>query len=549
MPNSSNQFPHLSLRLVKEGIAAPPSGGGGVSATTAANRGDAWGHSSKLKSSVDLITTNWKEEKKRREEEGKPELPEVVSFILRVDPDLFDADALKSFEIEVVADVEQGYIIGASADTELSELREKIEQFINSQRGGGKVPEIWEILEGTQRPEYILSDGLKAEWNQILEQQEYIVDIGVSCINIQEQYPRCPKRKESESNEKYQKRVHRWLNKHNLSLEDWDNLYSERTDDLQKFINQYNGEILRNISGDEIGTSRLPDSFSCRIRILGKGLKDLVLNFPYIFDVSEPDEFSTPTVTPNQSESDREVFTLESPSPDAPRVCVIDSGIQERHPKLRDAIDSQHSRSWVPGERDMTADYVLGGGHGTRVAGAILYPLGISQSDPQKAICWIQNARILDCDNYLPKDLFPPEVLEEIVQFYYHFTRTRIFNHSVAGISPCPTQLMTPWAAAIDKLTWEKEGNVLFIVATGNIDANRSFDDRPSVSEHMQNGLNYPDYLLSPFARVANPAQSFQALTVGSVAHVTYHAPPLRSIAELDMKGGIKTQKPLYPIL
>ncbi len=341
MPNSSNQFPHLSLRLVKEGIAAPPSGGGGVSATTAANRGDAWGHSSKLKSSVDLITTNWKEEKKRREEEGKPELPEVVSFILRVDPDLFDADALKSFEIEVVADVEQGYIIGASADTELSELREKIEQFINSQRGGGKVPEIWEILEGTQRPEYILSDGLKAEWNQILEQQEYIVDIGISCINIQEQYPRCPKRKESESNEKYQKRVHKWLNKHNLSLEDWDNLYSERTDDLQKFINQYNGEILRNISGDEIGTSRLPDSFSCRIRILGKGLKDLVLNFPYIFDVSEPDKFSTPTVTPNQSESDREVLTLESPSPDAPRVCVIDSGIQERHPKLRDAIDSQ----------------------------------------------------------------------------------------------------------------------------------------------------------------------------------------------------------------
>jgi len=442
MPNSSNQFPHLSLRLVKEGIAAPPSGGGGVSATTAANRGDAWGHSSKLKSSVDLITTNWKEEKKRREEEGKPELPEVVSFILRVDPDLFDADALKSFEIEVVADVEQGYIIGASADTELSELREKIEQFINSQRGGGKVPEIWEILEGTQRPEYILSDGLKAEWNQILEQQEYIVDIGVSCINIQEQYPRCPKRKESESNEKYQKRVHKWLNKHNLSLEDWDNLYSERTDDLQKFINQYNGEILRNISGDEIGTSRLPDSFSCRIRILGKGLKDLVLNFPYIFDVSEPDEFSTPTVTPNQSESDREVFTLESPSPDAPRVCVIDSGIQERHPKLRDAIDSQHSRSWVPGELNMTADYVPGGGHGTRVAGAILYPLGISQSDPQKAICWIQNARILDCDNYLPKDLFPPEVLEEIVQFYYHRTKTRIFNHSVAGISPpesvCP---------------------------------------------------------------------------------------------------------------
>jgi len=531
MPDSSNHFPHLSLRLVKDGMASL-SGGGKDSARTLENRGDVGGHGTNLKSSVDLITANWKEEKKKREEEGKPELPDAVSFILQVDPGLFDADALKGFGIEVVADLEQGYIIGASADTELSELRKKIEQFINSQRGGGRVPKIWEILEGTQRPEYILSDGLKAEWNQILEQQEYIVDIGVSCINIQEQYSRCPKRKEPESDEKYQKRVNKWLDKHNLSPRDWDDLYSERTDKLQEFINQYNGEILRNIAGDEIGISRLPDSFSCRIRILGKGLKDLVLNFPYIFDVSEPDEFSAPSVTPNESDSDRETFTLEAPDQNAPKVCVIDSGIQELHPKLRAAIDSNHSKSWVPGQLDMTADYVRGGGHGTRVAGAILYPLGIPLTGCQQAICWIQNAKILDGGNQLPKKLFPPEVLEEIVEFYHDQTRTRIFNHSVAGISPCRTQSMTPWAAAIDKLTWERD--VLFIVAAGNIEANASFVTRPSISAHMQAGRIYPDYLLSPSARVANPAQSLQALTVGSVSHSSYLNPPLRSLAEAD---------------
>lgn len=534
MPDRSDKFPHLSLRLVKEGMAYAPSGGRGGSATTLANKGNAGGHSSKLKSSVDLITTNWKKEKEKRKKEGKPELPDAVSFILQVDPGLFDADALKSFGIEVVADLEQGYIIGASADTELSELRKKIEQFINSQRGGGKVPEIWEILEGTQRPEYILSDGLKAEWNQILEQQEYIVDIGVSCINIQEQYQRCPKRRESESNEKYQKRVNKWLDKHNLSPEDWDDLYSERTEKLEEFISQYNGEILRNIAGDEIGISRLPDSFSCRIRILGNGLKDLVLNFPYVFDVSEPDEFSAPSVTPNGSDSNRETFTLEAPDPNAPKVCVIDSGIQELHPKLRVAIDSQRSRSWVPGELDMTADYVQGGGHGSRVAGAILYPRGIPSTGFHKATCWVQNARILDSGNQLPKKLFPPEVLEEIVEFYHSKTRTRIFNHSVAGIYPCRTQSMTPWAAAIDKLTWEKQGDVLFIVAAGNIEANASFVTRLSISAHMQAARGYPDYLLSPSARIANPAQSFQALTVGSVSHSSYQNPPLKSIAEAD---------------
>lgn len=533
MPDRSEQLPHISLRLVKEGIASAPQGGGGrVSATTLANRGDAGGHGNKLKSSIDLIAINWQEEKKRREEEGRPELPDAVSFILQVDPDLFDADALKSFGIEVVADLEQGYIIGASADTELSELRKKIEQFINSQRGGGKVPEIWQVLEGTKRPEYILSDSLKAEWDRILEQQEYIVDIGVACIDIQEQYSRCPKRKENEGDKKYQQRVNKWLDKHNLSSKEWDDLYSERTDQLQGFINQYNGEILKIISGEEIGVSRLPDSFSCRIRILGKGLKDLVLNFPYIFDASEPDEFNPPLVTPNGSESDRELFTLEPPDPNAPKVCVIDSGIQELHTKLRVAIDSQYSKSWVPGELDMTADYVRGGGHGTRVSGAVLYPRGIPSTDRQKAICWIQNARILDRNNQLPKRLFPPEVLEEITGFYHDHTGTRIFNHSVAGIAPCRTQSMTPWAAAIDKLTWEKD--VLFIVAAGNIEANASFVTRPSIYAHLQAGRFYPEYLLTSSARVANPAQSFQALTVGSIAHTTYQNPPLISVAEAD---------------
>ncbi len=113
---------------------------------------------------------------------------------------------------------------------------------------------------------------------------------------------------------------------------------------------------------------------------------------------------------------------------------------------------------------------------------------------------------------------------------YYRQTRTRIYNHSIAGISPCRTQSMTPWAAAIDKLSWEND--VLFIVAAGNIEALRNFVARPSIATHIQARRNYPEYLLKPSARVANPAQSFQALTVGSVAHNTYSNPPLKSIAE-----------------
>lgn len=526
-------FPHLRLRLVSQGIATSSGGGRKASSTTAANKGDAGGHGRKLRSSVDAITSSWSAEQQRREEEGEPDLPDAVSFILEVDPDTFDADALKSFGIEVVADLEEGYIIGASADTELSELREKIEKFMNAEYGGGKVPEIWQLIEGTRRPEYILSDRLKDEWERISATQEYIVDVGISCIDIREQYSRCPKRESYKTDEGYQKGVDKWLSKHNLTRVEWDNLYFDRSDQLENFIKQYNGEILQNIEGTETGISRLPDSFSCRVRISGRGLKDLVLNFPYIFDVSEPDEFILPPIASEIRGGDRDDFTLELPDPSAPKVCVIDSGIQEQHRLLRSAIDSSQSKSWVPGEA-LTADYVVSGGHGTRVAGAILYPYGIPKTGQLEAICWLQNARILDRDNYLPKDIFIPEVLEEIVEHYYSLTRTRIFNHSITGVIPCRTQSMSAWAAAIDKLTWDRGGDILLIVASGNLHPTLSRIARPSLAQHLEAGRSYPDYLQEKSARVANPAQSFQALTVGSVAHTTYRKPSLRSLAEQD---------------
>jgi hypothetical protein len=111
MSEQLNQFSHLPLRLTNEGTAAsPPGGGRKPSTTTLANKGDAGGHGSKLKSSISSIVSNWEKEREKRKEDGKPDLPDAISFILQVDPHLFDAGALKSFGIEIVADLEEGYI-------------------------------------------------------------------------------------------------------------------------------------------------------------------------------------------------------------------------------------------------------------------------------------------------------------------------------------------------------------------------------------------------------------------------------------------------------
>jgi hypothetical protein len=536
MVERSDRFPHIQLSLAKEGIAAPQGRGRKKDPQTLANSGDRWGHGSRLKSSVSSITANWKDTQEKREEEEQPELPKSRRIILKVDPNSFDPESLKSYGIELIAEIEDGYIIGASADLKLSELRKKIGKFIREEHGGGKIAEIWELIDGIKKPEYILSPELMAHWDLVKDGQIYTVDVGIACVGIKSKLPNCPKRETNESDEHFEKRVNRWIEKRQLTDQEWEAIAWERQDEFEFFIQAYQGSIIKGFQdeGGIIGTARLPDSFSCRLQISGKGLKDLVFNFPYLFDVSEPDEFAEFKVEREAlSDVDTPTFKLQAPKLNAPKVCVIDSGIQERHPLLKAAIDSDNSRSWVPKETDQTADYVSHGGHGTRVAGAVLYPITIPRIGKEKAICWIQNARVLAVDCKLPKQLFPPKLLGDIVDFYHSKKNTRIFNHSIAGTLPCPTQYMSPWAAAIDNLTWKND--ILFIVAAGNLPFRGKIGyTRLSVKDHLAANRLCPDYLLENSCRIANPAQSFQALTVGSISPASYHALPYSSISQKD---------------
>ncbi|MEG4960184.1 MULTISPECIES: S8 family peptidase [unclassified Microcoleus] len=539
MVERSDRFPHIQLSLAKEGIAASLPKGGKPNAITSANASNRQGHGSKLKSSLDSLIFQWQDTQKTREEEEKPPLPEkAIPIILQIDPTAFDAEDIRKYGIEVIAELENGYIIGASADdSEFSELEKKLQKFIKAERGASKVAAIWDFIEGSKRPEYVLSPELLNQWQQITDEKIYTVDIGIACLGMKSQLPNCPEIKPDESEEKFTKRFRKWGKKRDLNYEQWDDIKWQRENEFTKFVQAYRGEILNTVDGAIPQSSQLPDSFSCRIQISGKGLKDLVFNFPYIFDVNLPDEFTKFVPQENLSDVDAPVFQLEQPESNAPNVCVIDSGIQENHSLLQAAIDSGNSKSWVPGETDKTADYVSNGGHGTRVAGAVLYPITIPRIGNEKAVCWIQNARVLDAKCQIPTQLFEPNLLGDIVEFYHSKTKTRIFNHSITRSVPCGTQYMSAWAAGMDNLTWEKD--ILFIVAAGNLPLSGEIsgereDTRLSVQEHLAANRLCPDYLLENSCRIADPAQSFQALTVGSISLASYRELSSSSISQKD---------------
>lgn len=406
------------------------------------------GHGSRIKNLTSSVVNDWQTAQEKRKEEGKPKLPEAISLILQIDPDTFDLDELRTSDIEIISELENGFIIGASKDIDLSELQKKIEKFFQEKKGGNVVAKILDIRDSHQRPEFILSPTLLENRNQISDEQIYVVDVGISCLGTKSKliskYPEKPQETDyksaedySKALEKYGQKINKWIEKRDLTWEEWDDFALERKEDLTNFVEKdYQGQIYRISDGKEPRFSEAPDSFSCRISISGKGLKDLVYTFPYVFEVTEPDkiQFNQSDTSENANQSS---FKLESPDTNAPKVCVIDSGIQEHHPLLAKAIDSNYSKSWVIGDQNRTADLVSNGGHGTRVAGAILYPREIPQQGKQNAVCWLQNARILDSNGRLSNKLYPPTLLEDIIEIYHKQTATRIFNHSLAGDVPC----------------------------------------------------------------------------------------------------------------
>jgi len=513
---ANNEFQHI---VIKKIIDAPPKKPKMVSRKknekTEANKRNRQSHSLNLYNSTYEIRKEWELDQIERQKDNMPQVPSSIPLFLKIDPINLPIEDLRVFGIEVIGELEEGYIIGSAANISLSELEKKISKFAEGVES--KAAGLWEIFHGKNwRPNHILSPALLEEWATISDYHQLVLDVGIACLGTI-YVPQHPENRRNQL-KNYGKSLNTWEEKKEIALTSWKKLALERAELLRNFVEEYQGKIIELYEGEIVSNSHLPDSFTCRLRISGKGFKDLVLNFPFVFDISEVQEIKILTnENIDEEKKDSKDFNLIEPESHSPYVCVIDSGIQERHVLLKNAIDIKSSRSWVDSPTDV-ADYIKGGGHGTRVAGAVIYPREIFKSNNYQAVCWIQNARVLDSNNIMPINLFPPKLLEEIVNhFYFSTTKTRIYNQSINTVYPCRVVHMSPWAAAIDNLTWKND--ILFVISAGNIDIDRpSFSNlRLGIRDHLRSGRNYPKYFLEKSARISDPAQSLQAITVGSV--------------------------------
>lgn len=486
------KFPHL--KFVKKVTGRPTYGiSPRISKISDYNRAHRLEHSENLSARAKKTHNEWVKVFEERKSEGLPKLEkEITPVFFQINPNILAPDFdLESLGIEIISEEEDGYIIGASSDG-LRTLQEKIHGFIDAQRSTGKIADLWKIIDGERdiwKPQHILSKQLWSIWNTIDDEEIFEVEVSVAFTKPLKAPPDPTKQGAEKRIEKYEQAVI-----------DRDSLMLQRQDHFEAFINFY-GNLTSSII-------ELDDSFACRVSITGKGLKDLVINYQYVFEVTEIEPLQIQTGEDQTQEIDE--IDILPPDENAPEIGIIDSGIMEGHRFLTDAIILANSKSYVTDDPS-TADHVKGGGHGTKVAGAILYPQGISNLDfPYKLPCYVRNLRVLNNDNNL-SSFYPAELMQKVIK---DNTDCKIFNMSINTRSPFRPKHMSTWAAMLDKLSYQDD--ILFVISAGNI----SFQ---TIKNALESGFSYPKYLTSPRCRIANPGHSCFSLTVGSINHCRFN--------------------------
>ena len=530
---ANHAFEHLPLVRREDGPARYARPRFSDSPQTITNRTNRGVHSASLNGQVTSVTANWRTKLDARTQAGLPAIDKGIPLLLQIDPTLDIDDLRQHFGFEIISEQDDGFVIVASEDESLAYFQRKLNEFIGTIEGPirgsagiAKIHKLREDLTSEERLQRILTERLFAELPLLDTDEQYIVDVSISCQGNWT-LPKKPKRGRKYTEKTWAKKEAEWSQDRNEAYENWDQLKDQRLATVQTFIEFYHGEI----TGDAAPNSDVPpDYFELRVRLPGRGLKDLILNHPFIFEVAEPDEIELPQQHARQLRDIQTRLTITPPAQNAPVVCVIDSGIQEEHLHLEPAIDKETSHCFLPAtSTNEVADYVANGGHGTRGAGAVLYADDIPEAGTVESQTWIQNARVLNADCKMPEKLLPPALIRDVIQHYHLGPRkTRIFNHSINADAPCRTKHMSAWAAEIDRLCNERD--ILVIQSIGNIESSCPAP-KAGVAEFLSGGKTYPDYLGEQSCRLSNPSQSLQALTVGSVAYGVYEQHDWRSIA------------------
>lgn len=203
-------------------------------------------------------------------------------------------------------------------------------------------------------------------------------------------------------------------------------------------------------------------------------------------------------------------LTLPVAGDEVPHVCLFDTGVNNGHPLLRNAISDEDKHSVEPGWGVNDTE-----GHGTEMAGLAL--LG-NLTDALSTQASISVAHRLESVKLIPHDganggdpqlhgyLTTEAVARPSITAPH---RQRVFSMAITAKDNRDRGRPSAWSATIDRLAYDAdeqgEAPKLFVVSAGNIEDPNAW-------------MHYPNR--NALDGIHDPAQAWNALTVGAMTHL-----------------------------
>jgi hypothetical protein len=242
---------------------------------------------------------------------------------------------------------------------------------------------------------------------------------------------------------------------------------------------------------------------------------------------------------PDLSGPEQHELILESiermtpPGVQAPAVCLLDTGINRGHPLLVPILGEADNHT-VFGDGD-ASDACGGSGHGTGMGGLAAYGdlRGLMLSNEP----WVQTHRLEGVKIFNPVDPTEPDNYGSITKQGISRpeisapTRSRVYSLAITAQESDGKP--SSWSAALDSAAFgaEEPGEPkrLIIVSAGNV---------PIFDEEIT--YTYPTF--NHTSRIQDPAQAWNALTVGALTHreqVEETDPESRILQRMAAAGGL----------
>ncbi|UOM36699.1 S8 family peptidase [Acuticoccus sp. I52.16.1] len=271
----------------------------------------------------------------------------------------------------------------------------------------------------------------------------------------------------------------------------------------------------------ERGNLQFPEAVVVRAHGTRRQIRRLVRRVPVVAELRAASSFMAHLLelAPSRQAATASALLqrIVAPGGDAPRVCVLDSGVRRAHPLLAPFIEAERcltvNPAWNANDHH---------GHGTGMAGVALYenlaPL-LASTDPVVLTYRLESVTVLPPAVPGVAQPLPGTSVREAVRLIERTARAnRVYSLSMSAPRERSDGRPSSLSTVIDQLAFGRPGKQrLFVVPAGNI------DEQPyQVDDHIA---------LNDASPMRSPSQALNAVTVGACTHLVHGEWPAEHVA------------------